>query len=252
MTSRSDLTKLVKVQNRAVKYAERDLQRFLSKVDMTTPELVRDALLHVMPGLVDKYGNVAATAAAEWYEATRAASIGGSFSTVLGSGASADKVAEDTRWAVDGLFIGDLADAKSRLARVLGIGIKQAARNTISWNSERDYKKPRFARVPFGVKTCAWCSMLASRGFVYRSAESAGSVARSFHGDCDCQIVASWKPGDQGITGYDPDLLYSRYKSARDKLRSEYPDAKLTDEAIASVMREMFPGVFTDSYVVKK
>ena len=35
---------------------------------------------------------------------------------------------------------------------------------------------------------CAFCAMLASRGFVYHTAETAGSMNR-YHNDCRCEIV---------------------------------------------------------------
>lgn len=71
----------------------------------------------------------------------------------------------------------------------------------------RAHKGVRFARVPSGP-SCGFCIMLASRGFVYATRESAGEFTR-FHDDCDCRIVA----GMQGmeVEGYDPDGLYDRY-----------------------------------------
>lgn len=74
----------------------------------------------------------------------------------------------------------------------------------------------RFARVPSGP-SCGFCIMLASRGFVYATRESAGEFTK-FHDDCDCRVVA----GMQGmeVEGYDPKELYKRYKLCRDTLGS--------------------------------
>ncbi|MBR1745702.1 MAG: hypothetical protein IJ734_07000 [Fibrobacter sp.] len=60
-----------------------------------------------------------------------------------------------------------------------------------------------------GPTTCPFCLMLASRGFVYLSEESAGDFDR-FHRHCDCRIV----PGtaDTKVDGYDPAELYDRWK----------------------------------------
>ena len=53
----------------------------------------------------------------------------------------------------------------------------------------------RFARVPTGRETCGFCFMLASQGYVYRSAATA---ARS-HPGCDCVAVPGIPdPGDDG------------------------------------------------------
>ena len=73
----------------------------------------------------------------------------------------------------------------------------------------------RYARVPAGSENCAFCEFLASRGFVYRSGESAG-VSRKYHPHCDCQIVPVWGKKTPKIAGYDPDALYAQYEVARD------------------------------------
>ena len=72
----------------------------------------------------------------------------------------------------------------------------------------------RFARVPQGP-SCGFCIMLASRGFVYASKESAGQFKR-FHDDCDCRIVAGM-PGTT-VEGYNPEEMYDRYKQCRDAI----------------------------------
>ena len=67
----------------------------------------------------------------------------------------------------------------------------------------------RFARVPSGPTTCEFCIMLASRGFVYLSEESAGEFDQ-FHRNCDCRIVPGY-PGME-LEGYDPDLYYDMWR----------------------------------------
>lgn len=67
----------------------------------------------------------------------------------------------------------------------------------------------RYARVPMGGETCGFCLMLASRGFVYTSKESAGDGAH-YHTHCRCKVVAG-KKGDK-VEGYDPEALYKEYK----------------------------------------
>lgn len=69
-------------------------------------------------------------------------------------------------------------------------------------------KKPqgvRFARVPSGNETCQFCYMLAARGAVYYTAQTAGENAH-WHKGCRCKIVPAW--GTSSIEGYDP-ALYS-------------------------------------------
>lgn len=57
--------------------------------------------------------------------------------------------------------------------------------------------------------------MLASRGWVYLDAQSAGAT-RQWHADCDCQIVPAWGKKTPKIAGYDPDALYAQYEAVRD------------------------------------
>lgn len=68
----------------------------------------------------------------------------------------------------------------------------------------------RFARVPMGTETCDWCIMLASRGFVYYSQESA---EHGVHLGCDC-IVVPGVNGQTEIDGYDPDALYDQWRAS--------------------------------------
>ena len=67
----------------------------------------------------------------------------------------------------------------------------------------------RFARVPAGGETCPFCLMLASRGAVYYTEETAGANSH-YHAHCRCQIVPSWDGA--AIEGYDPDLYYDMWK----------------------------------------
>ena len=54
--------------------------------------------------------------------------------------------------------------------------------------------------------------MLASRGFVYRSAASAGEL-NHYHAHCRCRIVPGFN--DASVEGYDPQEWYRRYRDAQ-------------------------------------
>ena len=56
-------------------------------------------------------------------------------------------------------------------------------------------KGARFARVPTGFETCTFCLMLAGRGAVYHTRETAGAFSH-FHRGCDCKVVPSFS-GDK-------------------------------------------------------
>lgn len=105
---------------------------------------------------------------------------------------------------------GNIAGMVGLLLARVDYEAKRAAGETVMGNAERDRRDVRFARVPSGHETCLWCYMLASRGFVYRSRESAGEL-NHYHANCDCRVV----PGFAGATveGYDPSEYYRIWKS---------------------------------------
>ena len=111
----------------------------------------------------------------------------------------------------------DFARFAERLSVKAHGSVGRSANLTTVNNAERDYSKGvRYARVPTGRETCGFCLMLASRGFDYRSRQSAGYTGGAFnrfHDRCDCRVVA----GDAStvVDGYDPDWLYDAYMDAR-------------------------------------
>lgn len=242
MTTRADVNRLARSQSEIVGLARRDLQALFASMDLSTPERVRDALLEVVPVLVRAYGDVAAMAAAEWYEETRAAQVGGSFAARVSPGVDAAEVQGSVRWAAGHLFGDRPVDTLALLSGAIQRHILYSGRDTIRRNVDADPARPGWARVPTGAKTCAFCTMLAGRGFVYSSARSAGGDGHRYHDDCDCQVVAEWDREQHHIEGYDPDRLEAMYETARDAAKSGDPST------ILARMREMFPDEFTDGH----
>ena len=83
---------------------------------------------------------------------------------------------------------------------------------TIVANVGRDKDKgARFARVPTGLETCAFCLMLASRGAVYHTRKTAGEF-RHFHRRCDCKVVPGFEadPDAEIVEGFSPAGLRDR------------------------------------------
>lgn len=114
------------------------------------------------------------------------------------------KACADSIRALAGLlFEGELDKFIEKVCDNAENGIRSYANETVMRNAKRDSRNGvRYARVPVGMETCAFCIMLASRGFVYHSRKSAGENAH-MHPHCDCKIV----PGFEGDTveGYDPE-----------------------------------------------
>lgn len=81
-------------------------------------------------------------------------------------------------------------------------------------NGRKFRKRIRYARVPSGP-SCGFCIMLASRGFVYASEETAGAFSK-FHTGCNCSVIAGYE--GLKVAGYDYDGMYERYEACRKAL----------------------------------
>lgn len=96
-----------------------------------------------------------------------------------------------------------------------------ASRQMVRSNMKNDPDEPRWARVPRGFYTCAFCLMLASRGFVYESQHSAGleqgtnGLINYYHEHCDCEVVPQWGSGELNLKGYEPEKYKAIWKSAK-------------------------------------
>ncbi len=108
-----------------------------------------------------------------------------------------------------------------------------------------EYGAPAFARVPTGAETCTYCMMLASRGFAYHSADSAGHAD---HRGCNCMIV----PGRKGdaVEGVDEDALYNCWREleALEAHAKENPD-KFTPDELERRKKAIVDGYGSSVYV---
>ena len=134
-----------------------------------------------------------------------------------------------------GMSIDDMQQAYADFFRSMSV---HAAQRRQMANISNDPTRPRWARVPRGSVTCAFCTMLAGRGFVYTSEEAAGGgLGNRYHNHCDCEPVPSW--GEAKLSGYDPgklDALYQQAKAQapdgsgyRDILAKMRSDGKVSD-----------------------
>ena len=243
---RSQISQLRQAQTQAAMLAKRELGNVWSEISDWEPARQRDALLELVPAIIDKYADTSSTAAAEWYERVRSKWISDDFKAQTPTRAN-DDISKLIR-AKAGVLFGDDADPMQMLRFLNGVvdkGVKQGGRDAIRYNAKRDPKKPRYARVPSGAKTCSFCAMLASRGWVYESAETAGAMNK-YHSDCDCEIVPSWDKDRPNVEGYDPEKLYADYEKAY-KAAGDNP----TEEDILHAMRQ-HAGAYTDAIIPER
>jgi hypothetical protein len=164
----------------------------------------------------------AALVSAGWYDGLRERSTLGS---AFGAQAITDRnpVATDksVRAFLQKLFEGDYDSFEELCLERLDYETNRAAGQCVQMNARYDPRQVRYARVPTGPETCGFCIMLASRGFVYWSEESAGAYDH-YHAHCDCMVVPSFdsmasdigqnrRVSPTAIEGYDPDSYYDEY-----------------------------------------
>ena len=177
----------------------------------------REAAKLIMDSLVQGYDDVAAEFAAEWYDSRAAAEGARLKEAVTSTIYTPEKVDEVARYQAKKL----LAGGDAAFARCCGEYARNDAlkslNETIIANAGRDRKQGvRFARVPTGAETCTFCLMLASRGAVYHTRETAGTF-RHFHRNCDCKVVPGFEdaPDAELVEGVRPEELREQYKACK-------------------------------------
>ena len=246
-----DVQQLARTQNRAGEVAERRLRALWKKLPIDDLGTLEDTLYQLYPRLVEESAEVASSAALEWYEKQREAEgIAKAYSPAMPT----RLVDQDEAAKIVGAAIRDLREGIERakaLARLTDGArklISDSGRATVQHAAEADPKSPRYARVPTGAETCAWCMLWASRGFVYKSEETA--QFKESHFKCDCQIVPSWDAHPR-VRGYDHKKYARMYQQAVDDLADE---GAYTDDikTIAARMRELFPDQLTDGHTPQR
>lgn len=209
MLSREDFENYGRMTVDLANQASAEFDQFVRSLKVTDYWPVRETIMDFAEGLIREYGGAAALNAADFFEMQTG------IANALAS-ESIDLKSLDTslRYAIskaryDNLEKSPLSAVNQNITRQT----KNQAHQTMVDNARRSHTM--FARVPTGAHTCAFCMMLASRGFVYYSKQSAGEMMQ-FHNDCDCHIVA----GVDGVEGYDPDTLYSDYRDSRENADS--------------------------------
>lgn len=160
---------------------EADLAKFWSRMNLSRVDNATNALLDVVPLLTQKYGEVAATIAADWYELLRAdAKVKGAKYRAL----TADPVAvEVSRKSVQSaavfLWTPDPEQTLRALQGTVGRHVLQAGRDTLTVNAVRDPSAEGWVRV--GNGECDWCANLLDGEIHY--VEGYGFDA---HNNCRC------------------------------------------------------------------
>lgn len=230
---------LRQAQNLAAEYVLRALRTRTSSGTETVASL-RNYAIELMVEALNTYGEAAGALASDLFTdimELEGLSVTGQMRSGVIALAEVERIVryQATKLVADNVdgFIQQVAEATSFLVRQAANGtmMSQSAFTQYyggwKWNESqgraiwsyssngiRSNYQIRYARIPQGMETCDFCLMLASRGFVYLSAESAEGWNHTHRG-CDCIVVAglvhkgedgSWVQ-DTELEGYDLDSL---------------------------------------------
>jgi hypothetical protein len=168
----------------------------LGLLTLTDPREFSAGVFDSLPALVAELGDVSALLGASMYETAREQSgARGRFTVDLADPPGVVQVEKTARWALAPLFSPKntlpTVDLEKLLTDRLTAGaprlVREGGRQTITENTRRDPAKPRYRRVVNSAKGCDFCRMLAGRGSVYWSEDSAGT-GRHFHDNCHCTV----------------------------------------------------------------
>lgn len=172
----------------------------------------RKELLDYAYAIVQKYGEGAAALSAEMYDAV--AILEGRYIAPAEMAQLANY--GDVAKAVNGTLL--QSSNLDEIANAAARWVKMAGADTTLHNAIRD--GAQFAWVPSG-ETCAFCIMLASRGWQYASKKAIkGGHAEHIHSNCDCQYAVRYDERTT-IAGYDPDEYRSMYRHADGRTPTE-------------------------------
>lgn len=192
-----------KLSEQAAKRYEAIINGIKDAWSSTEQEALLEQLTQLADDILASYGDAAATVSANLY-----AEIAEMSGILHGGVQIADPMAHErikgrinkllNQYQMDDYF--DYEGFLEALKSLIRSAVRGQAGRTIIEQAERDSGKYeiRYARVPMGNETCAWCIMLASQGYVYKSKESASykknkyglrSAAEHFHDNCDCIVV---------------------------------------------------------------
>lgn len=206
-----------------------ELARRIANIGATEPERrARFIRMHVR-AVAEEYGLQEQELGAQWYEFC-AKAAGVDVDTAIVNDIDYERLDSYFQSVLEEYENGEKewSEVEQRVFDSFESQMRELERGTILDNLDRDVRNSRrwrqtrraamkagYARVPVG-ETCAWCLMLASLGYYYRSEETAlGVEPDHYHEHCDCIAVPYNAP--DAIDGYDDyNLYFDMYADARD------------------------------------
>lgn len=219
VATQAEVEQVRRALNALAAAAEADWQSVWDSLRSSDRVMVNRALSNGWSWVLERYGNMSATLAADFFDVQAAELNLARPRTVMAAAVNERQATARLGWALS------TPDQSGNLSVLLDELVKQPYRDTLA--NSASASGAGFARVPSGSETCAFCLMLASRGAVYRSAKTAGDGHR-YHGKCDCVPTLVRDERDYP-KGYDPGALSDVYSMARREAGSGDPGKILAE-----------------------
>lgn len=214
-----------------------------NRLQATVPPWI-DAVTEV----VTRYSETSATLAADFYDGEReAAGVPGSFTVPLADPPPDEQVDSSLRWATKDLWPRDEADATVAQREPFDVRMQaamekadaatqklvaDAGRETLRQAVKADPQAVSYARAA-ALGACSFCKLMASRGAVYKTAQTAGQDANErftgdasvvkFHNNCHCGIIPVFRGQQFELSSHaaEWDRIYREYAQGHpgDQLR---------------------------------
>lgn len=181
MPSQAEILAHTRARDAIAELAERDLVAVWRTLTLDDVATARREIQAILPLIIDGYGTPISSLAADWYDELREqAQIARPYRAVVGPLATKAQTDALAGWSTGALY-GASPQQEAALTALQG-GLQRlltnADRDTILANIAGDPVRTRYARHA-SANACAFCAMLATRGAVYLSKESAlGVVGR--------------------------------------------------------------------------
>jgi hypothetical protein len=183
------------------------------KGDKTAYDQLQRAGRQVLAPMIDQYGLATGSLAAEWYDLNRElARVGGSW-----SGAVVQDPNIDTGPMIGGT-VKDFGTIESMLAGLqagMDLRVRQAANGTVMDSTLRDPRASGWGRVA-SAGCCSYCALLASRGSVYRSQQTATFCP---HLHCHCVAAPAWGGSTEPLRSREDTIATRRNLSDTERAR---------------------------------
>ena len=209
MITRSSLVAYSELLAQISELAQRDIATVLYQLRGASAETIEEAIIELYPSIADRYSAASAVVAAEFYDSIRQAQLGRGILTILADPQTVDSYLTSAYWSLDG------DDITDRLMTSMDRHVRRGSQDTMLANIFNDYERPRWAWVPMNATPCAWCTLIASRGFDFSKA-GIESMYEKRHDNCKCEIVPSWETSPR-VEGFDRERFLKIYEDSYDE-----------------------------------